>query len=960
VVKTGLASISLLAAFALAAPALGQEATGSIGGKIKDQTGAGVPGVRGEVAGPEVKRTFRTDDRGAFAVGGLRPGTYVVTLRKQGFQVYVRGAIVLRSGSVTPLELALVLAPIEEKVTVQEEQAVITLSPETGAGAIVLKGADLDALPDDPDELAEALQALAGPAAGPNGGQIYIDGFTGGAMPSKAAIREIRINASPFSAEYDRPGHGRIEILTRPGSDQWRGQASFRFDNQALNTKDPYATNEPDYRRMVFGAELSGPVPGKKASFAIEADRRLVDDTSLVSGTSLDGNLELTALQRSIVTPQWRTEVNPRLDVQLGQSHTLTLRYEYESRQRDSMGVGGFSLESRAYDMSQVEHDLQMAETSTFGKAINELRFRWSREAQHDDPLGTGPALVVQDAFSAGGASVGLSSNVDRRTELQNITSWASGGHSVRAGLRWRTVRLDDTSRRGFNGSVSFAGDFGPVLDQSGQPVLGPDGQPLVELLTSLERYRRTLSLARQAVSPDVIRSLGGGPTRLDISGGDPLAVVSQWDLGAFVQDDWKVHPDVLLGVGLRYEVQDNIHDRWDLSPRLTAAWSPGSKGDKAPKTVLRGAFGIFYDRVGESLTLDSQRYDGSHQQSFQVTDPVVLDQLSFADDQVSGIPSIDGLLAYALPQTVRVVAPDIKTPRTTQWSVSVERALPANTSLVLNYLGTRTSRVLRSRVVGIAGAGISGFPEADTVYRYESTGRYRQDQIMLGLNSRFGSRASFFVRYTLGWARSDSDGAGTFPMDSSEPGLDWGRASNDVRHRFTLGGRLDGPLGIRLSPFIIVSSGRPFNITTGRDDNGDSVFNDRPAHATDPSSPDAVSTPWGVFNLRPDPSQASIARNLGEGPGFFVVNLRISRTFRMARTRAPVTPQGDAPPPDLGDGRRVGGPGGGAWRRSRSRRTRRQGRRRPRPDLLGLDLEPVRPRQPLDPGRQSQLSELR
>src|SRR5207249_8912411 len=114
----------------------------------------------------------------------------------------------------------------------------LSVEPDNNATALVIKGEDLAALPDDPDDLADALQALAGPGAGPNGGQIYIDGFSGGQLPPKESIREIRINQNPFSAEYDRLGFGRIEILTKPGTDKIRGAIMLTDSDALFNSRN--------------------------------------------------------------------------------------------------------------------------------------------------------------------------------------------------------------------------------------------------------------------------------------------------------------------------------------------------------------------------------------------------------------------------------------------------------------------------------------------------------------------------------------------------------------------------------------------------------------------------------------------------------------------------------------------------------------------------------------------------
>ena len=167
---------------------------------------------------------------------------------------------------------------IEEKVTVAETP--ISTEATENANQTVIGGKDLDALPDDPDELSAALQTLAGPSVGPNGGQIFIDGFTGGNLPSKDSIREIRINQNPFAAENDQPS-ARIDILTRPGTDKLRGGASLNFTDESLNSRNPFAvtsSKRTPFQIRQYDMNLSGPIVAKKASFFFNFGRIETDD----------------------------------------------------------------------------------------------------------------------------------------------------------------------------------------------------------------------------------------------------------------------------------------------------------------------------------------------------------------------------------------------------------------------------------------------------------------------------------------------------------------------------------------------------------------------------------------------------------------------------------------------------------------------------------------------------------
>jgi hypothetical protein len=193
-------------------------------------------------------------------------------------------------------------------------------------------------------------------------------------------------------------------------------------------------------------------------------------------------------------------------------------------------------------------------------------------------------------------------------------------------------------------------------------------------------------------------------------------------------------------------------------------------------------------------------------------------------------------------------------------------------------------------------------------IFQYESDGVLNQNQMIVNLTSRMNRSFTLFTFYVLNYAKSNTDGATSMPANPYDLAADYGRAAIDVRHRFVLGGSIVSKWNLRLSPFIIARSGSPFDITTGRDDNGDSVFNDRPAFAT-ASTPGAVVTPFGIFNPNPVLGAAVIPRNYGDGPGYFTVNLRLSRTFGFGphRETAGMGPNSGGG----GGGGRRGGPSG-------------------------------------------------
>lgn len=929
-IKQGLGLALSLALIATSVFAQSGASSAGLRGRILDQFGGAIVGATvTAVDATGAEKTATTNDEGIYVINGLTPGLYTVRALAAGFAFYDNAAVQVAAGQRADLDITLEVTIEQSEVTVAEEPPVST-DPENNAGAIVLRGADLEALPQDPDELTEALQALAGPSAGPNGGQIFVDGFTGGRLPPRESIREVRINSNPFSAEYDRLGFGRIEILTRPGTDKFRGQAFFSFNDESLNSRNPFAPNRAAFQSRQFGGNLSGPIISKKASFFLDFERRQVDDNDIINATLLDTNLNITPYSLAVLTPQTRTTLSPRFDYALNANNTLVGRYSYTRSERENAGTGDFNLLSRAYSTSTTQHSFQLTETAILAPTvINETRFQFVRSLREQEGDNSVPTVRVLDSFTGGGSSIGLSFNRETRWELTNNTSWALSAHALKFGVRLRGISLKDVSSNNFAGTFTFAGDRGPQLDSNNQVVLDSAGQVVLVPLTSIERYRRTLLFQQQGLSGAEVRALGGGATQFAIAGGNPEAGISQLDFGAFIQDDWRVRPDFTLSLGLRYEAQTNINTGLNFAPRIAFAWSPGANGQRQAKTVIRGGFGIFYDRVGEDLSLQSARFNGTNQQQFLVTDPLLLDQAQFTLDGVTNLPTVESLTAFARPQTTWQMAASLQAPYTIQSSISLERQLPHNWTFSATFINSRSLHLLRARninaplpgtfVPGVTGSGVYPFGNSSNIYQYESSGRLNQNQLLLGIGNRLNRTFSIFARYSLGKAESDADGAGSFPANQYDLSSEWGRASFDVRHRFIVGGTINAPWGLRLNPLIMLTSGRPFNITTGRDTNGDSLFTERPAFATDLTKPGVLVTRFGAFDPNPAPGQQLIPRNYGDGPSFFNVNLGLSRTFGFGGSRetaANASGQTEGGQGGgrvgMGGGRRGGGGGGG------------------------------------------------
>ena len=898
----------------------GQVGNGTLHGVVVDETGALIPGAKVTVSnasGP-VQAAVSGND-GNYTIAGLPPGKYNVVATSPGLVQFQPASVDINGGSAT-LHLQLRVALEKQEVTVQENSGPsVNVDASSNAGALVLRGTDLDALSDDPDDLQGDLQALAGPAAGPNGGQIYIDGFTGGTLPSKDSIREIRINQNPFSAEYDRLGFGRIEILTKPGTDKFRGNISANFGDDIFNSRNPYASQKAPFMLREFGGSLSGAI-NKRSSFFVDIFDRDINNGNIINAVTLDPNtFAITSFNTVFEAPQNRLRISPRIDYQLSTNNTLTFRYGYTRNDVQAQGIGNLNLLSRAVNSLNTDHNVQATETAVIhGRIINESRFQFFHQTSDRLALNNIPSLSVQSSFNGGGSQVGHSNSTQNHYEFQNYTSIAAGAHSWKFGVRIRAVSTDDLSPSNFGGAYSFGGGYAPVLDANFQPivpgVICDPKNPITacQNITSIERYQRTLVLQQQGVSAAQIRLLGGGATQFSINSGIPFADVSQVDLGAFIGDDWRVKPNLTLSLGLRYETQTNIHDWSDWAPRIGFAWAPGqSKNNPRPKTVLRGGFGIFYDRFGENATLTAERYDGIHQQSYVVSNP----------DFFPLIPPIAQIAQFAQTGTVQVIDKHLRAPYIVQSAIGVERQLPFSTTIAVNYTNSHGVHQFRSEDInaplpgtytGVRGSGVFPFPGLGPIFQMESSGIYNQNQVITNVNSRVNNKISLNGFYMYGRAYSNSEGLGSFPANPYSMDGEYAPASNDIRHRAFIGGSIATIWDLRLAPFVTMNSGAPFNITTGQDIYGDTLFNSRPGIATDPSKPGVVKTPYGLLDPNPSPGQQILERNFGRGPGNFSVNLRVAKTFGFGSVKeGSARPRGDFGGGGGGGGDRAHGPGG-------------------------------------------------
>ena len=899
-----------------------QSPTASIRGQVTDPSGAAVTEATVLLTTPSGGSMDTVSNKeGFYEFKDLAPGSYEIKALAKGFALFDKSGIALAADQSLRFNIPLALQEQQEKVFVNDTTTQVEISPTNNANTIVLQGKDLDALSDDPDELESELQALAGPSAGPNGGQVYIDGFTAGQLPPKASIREIRINQNPFSSEYDRLGYGRVEIFTKPGTDKLHGQIMISGNDSAFNARNPFehGSSAPSYHSEQYSGNIGGAI-NKKASFFFNIEQRDIQALNIVSSTVICGDPNLLIpcpssnatysiipYSAAVANPQTRTNLSPRIDYQLTPTNTLTARYQYFRESESNDGVGQFNLAAVGAHNLSTEHTLQVTDTQTINAStINEIRFQYVHDSDATTPVNATTNINVGGAFSGLGSGGGKFSDTQNRYEIQDIVYKNFRKHSWKFGGRLRSTNDDNSTQANFIGQYTFGSRPNP--DTACVPSAANNNC----IITPIEAYQITESLLAQGQTIPYIQTQGGGASFYTQTTGTPGASVTLVDAGLFVQDDWKVRQNVTVSYGLRFETQNHFSDHSDFAPRLGFAWGIGGSAKNPPKTVLRAGFGMFYDRFSYNLELQQLRYNinGSLQNEYQVADP-----------QFFLPPTPPELTSTAASTNVYQNNPNLHAPYTIQTGVTLERQLTKTANLAVTYLNSRGVHEFYTNNLNPVDpiTGLRANTNQGNIFQYQSEGIFKQNQLIVNGSIRMGTKLSLFGYYTLNYANSDTSGAGSFPSIPGDVQEDYGRASYDIRHRLFLGGSIGLPRGFRLSPFLIASSGIPFNITSGTDpyQNQNDQYNLRPTFAPCTSA-GAIQTKFGCFLI---PSAADIGNpatytpipvNYGDGPGRFSLNLRLSKTFGFGPVLESAAGGGGGPMGGGTFGRGPGGPGRG------------------------------------------------
>lgn len=746
-------------------------------------------------------RKAKSDDSGEFTFSDVMPGEYTLKGQADGFQS-VEVAITVGTEDMKPIKLKMEIS-ISEDVTINARQLEPEL-PENNADAMDFGGNVIRGLPLRGDNLLPALSRfLSSAAMGMKGPSIIVDGVEDSSLDIPAnALKTVVINRNPFSAEYRRPGVARIEVTTKQGSRKlYDGSVALFLRNSQLSARNPFAIEKPDSNLHLLETYLSGPLSFiKREQISVRKNsRKFVPSASFfVSGNHLDSDdsavvnaLTLAGpLNQNVRTSKAGTNLLGRVDLAPTKLTKLTFRYSFHDQPERNLGVGGLHLAEQGMTLSDRVHKLQIQESTAFSNDfLNTIRFVVERETQREGLQATQPEIKVKGAFT-GGPNQTAKLDQETRLEFQDAASYTHGSQTVRFGGAFRARSVSMVDATNFGGTFTFSG------------------------LTDFAASQ---------------------PTLFQVVQGNPEVSFSHPEAYAFLQDEIRPTKNLSVMLGLRYEWQAKLKDRNNFAPRLALGFAPGDK-----KTVFRMGAGIFYDRLPTAVVARDLLFDGRH------TRELVIENPSYPD------PFSAGNQRQTLPSLWRS-ATDLRAPYLIQAGFGVERSLGIGKQLTVEYQTIRGLHLFRARNIN-APLGINGpLPNPDFVLinQIESSASLRSNALIVTLQGGLFENFKGIVQYTFSRTMDDTGGTFSLPANNYDLRPEWGRSDLDKQHRLNLAGTFSLPFDMKIGSILSLSSGMPFDITTGGDDNHDRVVNDRPP---------------GVF------------RNTGNGPGFVQLDLRLSK----------------------------------------------------------------------------------
>jgi hypothetical protein len=827
--------LALLLMLVIASATFGQSA--KVKGKVMDTSGSIMPGVQVKLyQSDKVVTQAKTTDMGEFEFPA-NPGDYKLEVTAPDFNTFNQTVKV--TPDMAALTVTMELATISQNVDVTETRNEISIDSDSSLQTTVLKQDFIDALPDDEDELTAYLSQIAGARGDAGGGATFvIDGFTGGRVPPKDQIQEIRISNNPFSSEFSGVGYGRTEIITKAGTGDYHGSANFDFRDNTLNARQPFLTNsdgtpavKPQAQTRNIQSNFSGPIIRNKLSLNLNVRSFYNQNANTIRATVAGADGSAQPYSASIISPNTNRNINARTQFAINKNNTLYVNFQNQHQQRlNQLGGGVTTLPDRAADNTVRNSEFQMRETAILTKSIvHEVRFEYRTDYSNTNPHVVGQAVNVLDSFNSGGGQNSSLTNY-KSVEFSNLLMYSGPKWTVKGGFQALNHMNHSVVQNNFLGTYTFS---------------------------SLALY------------------VQNKPLQYTQTSGNPLLDVNQLELGTFVQTDWKVTKKLNLMMGGRYEAQTNINYHKGFDPRLAFAL------ELSKTMALRGGLGIFHQREDESIVESMLRLNGTNQTSIVITNPSYQPGCEIGAT-CNPLLGGNGIILPSPPPTIRVTAPNLVTPFTENWSLSLEKTLPGGLGLTFSWDHQRGEHLYRSRDINapLPGLGIPD-PTKGIVYQLEASGLSKSNNYTLSFREQMRNRfnVQVFGNYTLGFQNNDTDGWQSVPVNSYDMRSEWGRSGNDYRHRLFTGTSVRLPWAMTLVTQVNWSSSNPYTITTGQDNNGDQVINDRPTDtalcqflAGRPFPGQSCAAPTGTI----------IARNTGIGAGLFNVQMNLQKTIQL------------------------------------------------------------------------------